>query len=164
MGITLYLICAALGSVLLVTSLIGDMHHDHAWFSLRGPTYFLAFFGLTGVALNLLTDAPLFISAAVAASVGVGAAAMATTVFKRLMAENKEGGGTLKSADVVGCEAVVVVPCEPGSTGRVRLAGLSNTVEMLCTSDGGAFAEGERVLVADVKQGIAMITKLGGSP
>jgi hypothetical protein len=169
MATTLYIICAALGGVLLVSSLFGDHHHgqdtshDGAWFSLRGVTYFLGFFGFTGVALRLLTDAPAFVIAGSSVGVGLAAAGLASVIINRLMAENRAGGGTLKNADIIGREATVVIAFERGGTGRVVLNGLSSTVEMLCVSEDATFTEGEQVLIVDSQKGVATITKLSGA-
>jgi len=166
---TLYIICAALGGVLLLSSLVGnDQHdgsdsHETAWFSLRALTYFLGFFGFTGVALQLLTDAPAYVVALSAVGVGLASAGLATTVVNRLMAENRTGGGTLKSADVIGREATVMIAFERGGNGRVMLNGLSSTVEMLCVSEEDAFIEGDQVLIVDSQQGVATVTKLQGA-
>ncbi len=170
MPLTVYIVCAALGGALLASSLVFGHHDDHgggvdtdqsAWFSLRAATYFLTFFGATGLALHTLSNAPAPIEIGAATLCGAGAAAMATVVFRRLMAENSEGGGTVKNADLIGREATVVVGFDAAATGRVRINGLSSTVEMLCKSDGGAFEEGDTVLVVDIKEGmIANVTAL----
>lgn len=168
MATTLYIICAALGGVLLLTSLISDGHHDHdpddgSWFSLRGVTYFLGFFGFTGVALRVLTEAPAYVIAGSSVGVGLAAAGLATVVINRLMAENRTGGGTLKSADMVGREATVLIGFDKGTTGRVVINGLSTNMEMLCVSEEENFAEGDQVLIVDTKQGVASVTKLKGT-
>jgi membrane protein implicated in regulation of membrane protease activity len=164
MPLTVYIASAALGAALLISSLVAshDDGHDHdGWFSLRAVTYFFAFFGLTGVVSHFFAQAHPWLIALASASVGITAAAMARAVFKRLMAENQEGGGTLKSADVIGREATVIVAFEGSGTGRARINGLSSTVEMLCVGRGETFEDGDEVLIADVKDGIATVTKLG---
>jgi hypothetical protein len=163
-----YIVCAAFGATLLGISLFssGDGHdgHDEAswsWFSIRSLIHFLAFFGATGLALQLFADAHLIVSLAASSFVGVCAATMASVVSKRLLGENAAGSGTTTAADLIGKEAVVLTSFQPQETGRIRLQSLTGTVDMLSEStDGTAFEDGECVLVVDVKQGIASVTKL----
>lgn len=93
-------------------------------------TFFLAFFGLAGVLLNLLApEVGTWLITGLAAGVGVVVALVAVRVLRRL------GRGQVDSStrpeDVVGRLGRVVVPVGQGRPGKVRVELKGRTVDLL---------------------------------
>jgi membrane protein implicated in regulation of membrane protease activity len=127
----------------------GDLDHSHGTMDMggHGPagallaalrsfrfwTFFLAFFGLTGLVLTWLglVDSDLL---ALALSGGMGAVS-GLGVFGVLRHLSSDDSGSVASSnDYVGKTAKVVVPVSPGGVGKVRLQLRGTTVDVLATS------------------------------
>jgi membrane protein implicated in regulation of membrane protease activity len=168
-----YLAAAVVGAVLLVASLLG-VGHDHdaghdaagehaspalALLSVRVWTYVLAFGGATGLLLRFVAHVPEPWRALASLAVGVVAATLARTVIGR--ASRAGASGTVRSSDLVGRTAGVVVPFESGATGKVRVRVAGSEVDLLATTDDGEpLAGGDEVLILELKgDGGAVVTR-----
>lgn len=181
MLITLYLLCAVAGGGLLLASLfgghdtqgdsVGDAPHDvggqdidaasiASWFSLRSAIFFCAFFGATGLALHYIAETPELIGVALALAVGLASAAFARFVGGRVMQLGATDSGTARDSDMIGKEATVMLGIEASSHGRIRLDHAGTVVEMLADADGQTIDERDSVLIVDVKQGVAKVTRI----
>ena len=127
--------------------------------SLRFWTFFLAFFGLTGVVLTLFELAPAWVTGLAAAGMGAAAGAGAALVVRKL--SGRDSNSAASSADYVGKTAQVMVPVGPAQLGRVRLTLRGSTVDVLAaTDDAQPFATGEEVLVVEMDGTTARVARL----
>jgi membrane protein implicated in regulation of membrane protease activity len=170
-----YVAAAVVGVVLLVASLLGA-GHDHdaghdasggaehaspafALLSVRVWTYLLAFGGITGLLLRFAAPVEEPWRALVSLAVGAVAAALA----RGLIGKAARGGpsGTVRSADLVGRTAGVVVPFASGATGKIRVRVADSDVDVLATTDDGEpLASGEEVLIVELRDdGAAFVTR-----
>ncbi len=127
------------------------------FFSLQLWTYLLAFGGLTGLLLRLLAHVPEPTAGLCALGVGLGTAVGARKALRRLSARGDSG--TVEQDKLIGTSAQVVVPAEPGATGKVRLVARGQTIDMLArTSDGRPLLLAAEVIVLDIKDGVADVS------
>ncbi|MBX3249463.1 MAG: hypothetical protein KF901_19965 [Myxococcales bacterium] len=126
--------------------------------SVRFWTFFLAFFGLTGVVLDGfgLIDTS-WITAALAAGMGALAGGSAATVFRVLA--NDETAEAASASDYLGKSARVLVPSRAGGVGRVRVEVKGQLVDLLATSDEELGAEDE-VLVIEMDGTRARVARI----
>lgn len=172
-----YVACAIVGLLLLGASLLGAGHdHDasHAGvergehgegspmlvlLSVRVWTYVLAFGGVTGVLLRHVARVGEATSAIGAVVVGVLAAAMARVVIGR--ASRAGASGTVRSQDLVGRTADVIVPFTGSATGKIRVRVAGADLDVLATTDDAeALAQHDEVLIVEVRDGgSALVTR-----
>jgi hypothetical protein len=170
-----YVAAAIVGLVLLAASLLGA-GHDHAathdgsgeggsspataLLSVRVWTYLLAFGGVTGMLLRRVAHEGEGTSAAGALLVGVVAAAMARVVIGR--ASRAGASGTVRSTDLVGRSAAVVIPFGGAATGKVRVRVAGADVDLLAvTEDSDPLAREDEVLIVEVRAGgSALVTRI----
>ena len=168
-----YVSASIVGLVLLVASLVGAGHGhatgheaggEHvspvlAILSLRVWTYVLAFGGVTGVLLRLVTRTGEPGSAIASCVVGVVAAAMARIVIGR--AARRGASGTVHPRDLVGRSARVVVPFAAKATGKVRVRIAGGDLDLLATADGDEGAErNDEVFIVELRPGgTALVTR-----
>jgi membrane protein implicated in regulation of membrane protease activity len=127
--------------------------------SLRFWTFFLAFFGLTGVVLTLFELAPAWVTAVAAAGMGIASGAGASFVVRQL--SGRESNSAASSADYIGKTAKVMVTVGPSQLGRVRLTLGGAIVDVLATTDDAlSFATGDEVLVVDMDGTTARVARL----
>lgn len=102
--------------------------------SIRFWTFFLAFFGLTGIALTWLglVESAL-VGLALSVGMGLGTGFAAAAILRRLAAD--ASGAVATSSDYVGKTARVVVPVRKGGVGKVRIQLRGTTVDVLATTD-----------------------------
>lgn len=161
-----YVFAAGLGGILLAVSIFSGHDHEHdievshevdTWgiLSIQFWTHALAFFGVTGLLLRFLAGTTEPWTAL--ASLGVGFFAGAVTRWLRRNVGGVETTGTLNDESYRGKEAKVLVPFEKGTTGQVRLSVAGKHVDLLASSDEGAFTLGEVVWVLDVANGRAVV-------
>lgn len=184
--LTVYLAALAIGGVLVGMSLLsggegdGDLHVDgdaefefehelelehaglaiDAWLpltSMRFWTFFLAFGGLTGTLLSLLTSASVPFVAALAGGFGLVAGIAVTRVIRAL--RKKEVTGHVEEAEFIGKTGKLLLPVSKESVGRVRIRVKGRDVDLTArTDEGRPFAEKEEVIVYDVQNGTALVT------
>ena len=62
-------------------------------------------------------------------------------------------------SEAVGREARVLVACSKGRAGQVRIALRGQSVDVLASTDGEEIARGEAVIIVEVKDGVALISR-----
>jgi hypothetical protein len=185
-----YVNSLVLGGVLLGTSLLlgghddadADVdsadgaadHHGHLgdvggdlllWMfrSVRFWTFFLAFFGLTGVILDGLgVVASRFVSLVLALGVGLLAGGGATALIRVLSVD--QTGAAPESQDYVGKSVRVVVPVSREGTGQVRLQLKGNTVDVLATTDEESFGANDEAIIIEMEGTKARIARVEKTP
>jgi len=119
--------------------------------SIRFWTFFLAFFGLTGLALPWLglVDTPwlgLGLAVGMGGLTGLGAAA----VLRALGTD--ETANVASSSDYVGKTARVVLPVRKGGVGKVRVQLRGTTVDVLATTDEEAFSSKDEAMIIEMDE------------
>lgn len=126
--------------------------------SLRFWTFGLASFGLTGVLASVLSVGaiPTLVSALLAGgSLGTGAA----WFFQRIKSDTVSGETGFQR--YTGEEARVLLTIRPGGTGKIVVQTLAGRIEMLAqTRDANPIERGQTVLIANVRGGIADVSRL----
>ncbi|MBI5487399.1 MAG: hypothetical protein HY905_08705 [Deltaproteobacteria bacterium] len=153
----------------------GDAHagdHGHAdvhgagdfwllFMSMRFWVFFLTFFGLTGLALELAGASELT-AALLAAPMGVGLGVGAAWVFRRLREQTVSSG--ISPDELVGLEAKVMLPVSSSAPGKVRLQLAGRTVDRIAWTEAeGVIPRGERAMVIAVR-GDKLIVTLPTTP
>jgi membrane protein implicated in regulation of membrane protease activity len=167
---SLYVICAVLGGILIVLSLMGhgdhghdlshdlshDADHDHdfgstVWapfFSLRFWTYFATGIGLTGLALTYFSPLREPMVGILSAATGVLSGLM-TVALMGLM-RRSESDSSVQSKDLSGVEADVLVPIRPGQIGKIRCRIKGELLDLLASSDENQdFPVGAQVVIVE---------------
>jgi hypothetical protein len=129
------------------------------FFSLQVWTYLLAFGGLTGLLLRTLAHVGEPVAGLCALSVGLGTAAGARRVLRRMTALGDSG--TVEAEKLVGTSAQVLIPAGPGGTGKIRLLSRGQTIDMMARShEGGTLSEGQEVVILEIgaRDGVALVT------
>jgi len=101
--------------------------------SVRFWTFFSAFFGLTGLALeglDLMSTIPALITAS---TMGVGIGWTASAVIRNLARD--DSGRAAQAKDYIGKTARVIVPVKPGGVGKVRVAIRGQNIDLLAVTD-----------------------------
>jgi len=129
--------------------------------SLRFWTFFLAFFGLTGVALKSLhiVDSDV-LSALIAAGMGLTVGYGATWAFRVL--DRRESNSMAAEDDLVGKSGRVLVAVSPGTLGKLRVTAKGSTVDLLAKSDDETFAVNDDATVIEMDGTIARIARVDG--
>ena len=169
-----YVAASVVGLVLLGVSIFG-VGHDHAashdgssdgdgspmlaLLSVRVWTYVLAFGGVTGLLLRYLGHEGEPTSGIGALVVGVLAAGMARVVIGR--ASRRGASGMVRSEDLVGKSAAVIIPFGGEATGKVRVRVAGADVDLLATTeDGQPLDRHDEVLIVEVREGgSALVTR-----
>jgi membrane protein implicated in regulation of membrane protease activity len=125
--------------------------------SLRFWVFFLTFFGLTGLALEL-AGASTWFAFLLALPTGLGLGLGAAAVFRRLREQNVSS--TIMPEDMLGAEARVMLPVGGGTLGKVRLQLRGMIVDRVAFTEGeGVIARGDRVLVIAVRGEKLLVSK-----
>ncbi len=126
--------------------------------SLRFWTFGAATFGLTGGLVSLLPvgePVPAVLATVVGGAIGVIAASAFRWVGRDVVTSSPS------LARFVGEQARVVVAVRPGRSGRVALLTDAGRFELPAVSaDLAALEHGDTVLIADVREGVADVTRL----
>ena len=117
--------------------------------SMRFWVFFLTFFGLTGLLLELLGSGALT-AALIAAPMGIAMGVGAAWVFRRLREQTVTS--QLTPDQLVGIEAKVLLPVSAGTAGKVRLQLGGQILDRIALLEGSEeLARGERALVIAVR-------------
>jgi membrane protein implicated in regulation of membrane protease activity len=132
-----------------------DAHADvgaQFWFlflSMRFWVFFLTFFGLTGLLLQLAGSSSLvaaLLALPLGAALGVGAA----WVFRQL--QTRPVSSAIRQDELVGAEGRVMLPIGPGAPGKVRLQLRGQLLDRVALTEGeGLIERGDRALVIGVR-------------
>lgn len=130
--------------------------------SLRFWTFFAAFFGLTGVILDIGELANPWVGLGIATAVGYVCGASTTRLIRKLRSERVDS--SLSRNDCIGETARVVLPVAQGDPGRVRLEIKGRVIELTAdTEEESELAVGQRCVIYDVKSdGHAVVARAGG--
>lgn len=133
---------------------------DFAWLpflSLRFWTYFLAAFGLTGVALSLFTQTVEPLRLIISSANGFALGAIGYFIFQFF--SNMQGPGNI-SKSVTGVEGTVIVAARNGLPGKVRVSVDGDTIDLLALSDKNAdLNRGEKVVIVDADSKVVRVTR-----
>jgi membrane protein implicated in regulation of membrane protease activity len=125
--------------------------------SLRFWSFALFAFGFVGSVLHFFGLAAGLMTALVAVVVGLGAGGFSVLLFRLLTRAATQSGA--EPADAVGQVGRVLVPILPGQRGKVRLRVKGQDVDYLATSDGPLLEAGARVLIEDLRDGEAQVSR-----
>jgi membrane protein implicated in regulation of membrane protease activity len=149
----------------------GGEHHAHGaaadeaavwtmFLSLRFWLFAALGFGLSGSLLHYLTSVPEGTAVVIAIVTGLASGLFAALAFRAL----RRGSATTeaRSSAAVGKVGRVVVACGRGATGKVRIEIGGSSVDLMATTDDDAIANGEEVLVEDLHDGVARVSRKPG--
>ena len=129
--------------------------------SFRSVMFFLAFFGLTGLVLELIDTGT---ALALVAAIGVGAFAWVLNSFVFRALKVAEVSSTLEEADLRGAIGRVVLPIDPGHRGRISIeAGDQRhylTAEPFDPARRPSYAVGDAIVVVDLDRGTARVAPI----
>lgn len=129
--------------------------------SFRSVMFFLAFFGLTGIVLNVI-DASFLATLIAAIGVGVFAWVFNSFVFRALKVADVSS--SLKEADLQGAMGQVVLPISPGHRGRISIeVGDQRRYLTAAPHDAtkqSSFGVGDAIVVVGLDKGIALVTAI----
>lgn len=133
----------------------GGHGHSHGetgflpiFLSLRFWTFGLLAFGLSGTMMHFMALAASSLALGIAVCLGFGSGMLAAWTVKALGRAQIDSGG--HSRDAIGQIGKVLVPCEKGGRGKVRIELKGQTLDFLATTDEDALKAGDLVLVEDV--------------
>ncbi len=130
--------------------------------SLRFWTFFMAFFGLTGLALDLLdlVGNP-WVTLAIATAMGLVTGGSAAAVIRALSKDTS--GKAVESSDYVGKTARVIVPFEGAKVGKVRVDVKGSSIDLLASGvDEDSFGGREEVLIVEMEGSRARVARVDG--
>jgi membrane protein implicated in regulation of membrane protease activity len=125
--------------------------------SLRFWTFFALGFGLSGSLIHLFALAPALATLLIAAFAGACSGTFAVMAFR--MVRRTSTITEARASQAVGRIGRVVVPCAPGVLGQVRVELGGGSVDLLAASEEDDIAKGEAVLVEDVRDNVARISR-----
>ena len=125
--------------------------------SLRFWTFGLMAFGIVGTLLSYLGLAAPLLTAALALGMGVGSGFFASWGFRALARATTQSGA--QTGDVVGQVGKVLVRCARGGRGKVRVELRGQTVDYLATTEAEELAEGELVLIEEIRDGEVRVAR-----
>ncbi len=144
-------------------------HGDHAHAPDGEPAFWTLFltvrfwifaalgFGLSGSLLHLFALAHPVLTFGIAAAAGLCSGLFAALAFR--MVKRGSTSTEARSSGAVGKLGRVVVPCGRGLTGQVRVELAGSSVDMMATTDDEAIGHGESVIVEEVREGIAHVSR-----
>lgn len=165
----LYLFCAAVGLPLLAWFIFagdadggdgfGDAEGPLAWFSAATIAFAMAFFGMTGLALeNIGTASALTLVLAVV--IGVAAGFTNSAVFRWL--KRNSTTSTVADHELEGAIAQVALPVSSDHRGKIILNKAGAREQMTASPvDGSSIGRGDRVVIVRVERGVALVAPLG---
>lgn len=125
--------------------------------SFRFWVFALLAFGLSGSLLHFLDLAGSFATAIIAGAAGIGSGAFASLVVRAVTRSSASSSVSLN--DAVGREARVVVACSKGRAGQVRIELRGQSVDLMASTDEDELARGEAVLIEEVRDGVAQVSR-----
>jgi membrane protein implicated in regulation of membrane protease activity len=129
--------------------------------SFRSVTFFLAFFGLTGIVLNVIDAGAL---ATLIAAIGVGVFAWVFNSFVFRALKVADVSSTLNKSDLRGSMGEVVLPISPGHRGRISIEVGDQrrylTAAPHNSAKQGSFAVGDPIVVVGLDKGTALVSAI----
>lgn len=135
----------------------GDHDVDSLILSPRFWTFLALAFGISGTLLTLFQLASTLAVLIIAGASGLASGLLAAFVIRAL----KRGEiSTVPSAhEAIGRVGEVLIPCEKGRVGKVRVALRGQTIDLLAMAGDATVATGTRVVVEDIEGGVARVTR-----
>jgi len=141
------------------TKLVNDASDFIAFFaSLRFWLFAFLAFGISGSLLtffNLATPVVVFV---LAAAMAIGSGFFASLAY-RFVARSAASAAAGDVARAHGSIGRVLVPVAKGKPGKIRIVLKGQSVDLLATTDDDELARGAHVLVEDVEEGVAKVSK-----
>ena len=129
--------------------------------SFRSIVFFLAFFGVTGIVLNLI-DAGAAATLVAGIVVGVFAWVFNSFVFRAL--KLSDVSSTLRETDLHGAMGEVVLPISPGHRGRISIEAGEQlrylTAEPFDATTHRRFGAGDAIVVVEFDEGTAKVAPI----
>jgi membrane protein implicated in regulation of membrane protease activity len=175
--LTVYAICAVVGGLLILMSLLGgdhgtdhaevsldhdvsadaghegDLSHEGPWLpflSLRFWSYGLAGFGVIGLILQLMGRVPLAMIPWIAGAFGLSLGLAIAWTLRQLSKNALNSGAGID--DLLGMEAEVTVPIRGMESGRIRATIKGDIIDMLAiTDEPSALMPGSPVYIVSVE-------------
>jgi len=114
-------------------------------------------FGLSGALLHYISTVGPILTAVIAFGAGLSSGTFATLAFRA--ARTSTVTSTALASQAVGKVGRAVAACEKGSLGKVRIELQGQVMDFLATTDDDGIARGEAVLIEDMKEGVAHVSK-----
>ncbi len=125
--------------------------------SLRFWTFGFLAFGMVGTLLYYLHLSSSLVTLVAALAMGLGSGFTASWSFRAL--KRSSVSSAAEESDAVGQVGKVLVPCERGGHGKVRLEVRGQSIDYLATTDEESLSDGELVLVEEVEDGTLHVSK-----
>lgn len=139
-----------------------ELAHDHdsgaasLLFSSRFWIFLALAFGLSGALLTIFRLAGSYTILALASGSGIAAGLFAAWVIRSL--KRGQISGVASADEAVGRIAEVLIPCEEGRIGKVRLELRGQTMDLLARGD-APISAGTKVIIEEIEGGIARVTR-----
>jgi membrane protein implicated in regulation of membrane protease activity len=114
-------------------------------------------FGLSGSLLHVFALAHPILTFLIAGTAGFVSGVFATLAFRLL--RRGSAATEVRSSVAAGKVGRVVVPCGRGLTGKVRVEVAGSSVDLMATTDDESIARGDAVLVEEVRDGVAHVSR-----
>jgi membrane protein implicated in regulation of membrane protease activity len=140
-----------------------EIEHDHdgeaasLLVSSRFWIFLALAFGLSGALLTLFRLAGSYTILALASGSGVLSGLLAAWVIRSL--KRGQISGVVSEEEAVGRVAEVLIPCEHGRIGKVRLQLRGQTMDLLARGGEAKIAAGTKVLIEEIEGGIARVSR-----
>lgn len=125
-------------------------------FSARFWIFLALAFGLAGTLLTVFQLASTFVVLALAGGSGVVSGLFAASVMRAL--KRGQVSSVASAQEAIGRVGAVLVPCEKGRVGKVRMVLRGHTLDLLAMSD-DLLPVGTKVVVEDIEGDIARVTR-----
>lgn len=142
----------------------GDHDHDHddggaasLLLSSRFWIFLALAFGLSGALLTLFRLAGSTLIFVLASGSGLGSGLLAALVIRAL--KRGQVSGVANADEAIGRIAEVLIPCERGRIGKVRLQLRGQTMDLLARGGDEAIGAGSKVVIEDIDGGIALVSR-----
>ncbi|MBN2724179.1 MAG: NfeD family protein [Deltaproteobacteria bacterium] len=117
-------------------------------FSIRFWSFFIAFFGLTGVGMTYI-HGPGIVTFLIALGMGLTAGFSISYLFRVMSRGNVSS--EVSSSDMLGRTGKIIVPLSPGDNGKIRLVIKGQILDRIAISDDAEFEIGDEATVVKVE-------------
>ncbi|MEZ4297271.1 MAG: hypothetical protein R3B70_20070 [Polyangiaceae bacterium] len=114
-------------------------------------------FGLSGALLHYVTTVGPILTFLVAAFAGLSSGIFAMLAFRAL--RKTSVSTTPHASQAIGRVGRTIAACQKGNLGKIRIELSGQVIDFLATTDEQEIARGEAVLIEDMKDGIAHVSK-----
>jgi hypothetical protein len=114
-------------------------------------------FGLSGALLHYVTSVGTILTFLIASGAGWSSGIFATLAFRA--ARTTSVSSTAHASQAIGKVGRAIAACQKGSLGKVRIELQGQVVDFIATTDEADIARGEAVLIEDMKDGVAHVSK-----